>query len=59
LALHDLTRAADLFAAAHKNTAGVDGFVSLEVSPLLAYDTTKSVAMAKLQASMDQSSTRR
>ena len=48
LALQDLTRAADLFAAFHENTAGVDGFVSLELSPLLAYDTTKSVAMAKL-----------
>jgi transaldolase len=48
LALQDLTRAADLFAVAHESTAGVDGFVSLELSPLLAYDTTKSVAMAKL-----------
>jgi len=34
LALQDLTRAADLFAAVHKSTAGVDGFVSLELSPL-------------------------
>jgi transaldolase len=42
LALHDLTRAADLFAAIHKSTAGVDGFVSLELSPLMAYDTNKS-----------------
>jgi transaldolase len=48
LALQDLTRAADLFAAVHESTAGVDGFVSLELSPLMAYDTNKSVAAAKL-----------
>ena len=48
LALQDLTRAADLFDPIHKRTAGTDGFVSLEVSPLLAYDTEKSVAAAKL-----------
>src|SRR5580704_14762124 len=48
LALQDLTRAADLFAPVHECTAGVDGFVSLEVSPLLAYDTAKSIAAAKL-----------
>src|SRR5579875_2913988 len=35
LALEDLTRAADLFRAAHEQTKGVDGWVSLEVSPLL------------------------
>jgi transaldolase len=35
LALQDLTRAADLFAPVHERTAGNDGFVSLEVSPLL------------------------
>jgi transaldolase len=46
LALQDLTRAADLFAAVHERTAGNDGFVSLEVSPLLAYDTKGSVAAA-------------
>ena len=46
LALQDLTRAADLFAAVHERTAGVDGFVSLELSPLLAYDTKKSVSAA-------------
>jgi transaldolase len=38
LALDDLTRAADLFRPIHERTGGVDGFVSLEVSPLLAYD---------------------
>lgn len=48
LAVEDLTRAADLFAPIHQRTAGADGFVSLEVSPLLAYDTGKSVAAAKL-----------
>ena len=48
LALHDLTRAADLFAAVHQRTAGIDGFVSLELSPLMAYDTQKSVAAARL-----------
>lgn len=47
LAVQDLTRAADLFAPIHARTAGVDGFVSLELSPLLAYDTKKSVSAAK------------
>ena len=47
LALQDLTRAADLFASVHESTAGIDGFVSLELSPLLAYDTRKSVSAAK------------
>jgi transaldolase len=46
LALQDLTRAADLFAPVHERTAGNDGFVSLELSPLLAYDTKRSVAAA-------------
>jgi transaldolase len=46
LAVQDLTRAADLFASVHEQTAGNDGFVSLEVSPLLAYDTSGSVAAA-------------
>ena len=44
LAVQDLTRAADLFAPIHERTAGVDGCVSLEVSPLLAYDTKATVA---------------
>jgi transaldolase len=47
LALQDITRAADLFAPIHRRTAGVDGFVSLEVSPLLAYDTVNTVSQAK------------
>ena len=47
LALQDLSRAADLFLPVHERTAGVDGFVSLEVSPLLAYDTQATIAEAK------------
>jgi transaldolase len=47
LALEDLTRAADLFRPVHDQTDGVDGWVSLEVSPLLAYDTAGTVAAAK------------
>ena len=39
LAIADLQKAADLFRPIHDRTAGVDGWVSLEVSPLLAYDT--------------------
>jgi transaldolase len=47
LALEDLTRAADLFRPTHDQTKGVDGWVSLEVSPVLAYDTTSTLAEAK------------
>jgi len=47
LAIEDLTRAADLFRPIFDRTAGVDGYVSLEVSPLLAYDTAKTLAAAK------------
>ena len=47
LALDDLTRAADLFRGIHDQTKGVDGWVSLEVSPLLAYDTATTLAAAK------------
>jgi transaldolase len=47
LAVQDLRRAADLFAPTHERTASVDGWVSLEVSPLLAYDTKATVAQAK------------
>jgi transaldolase len=47
LAIVDLRRAADLFAPVHERTDGVDGWVSLEVSPLLAYDTKKTVDAAK------------
>jgi len=47
LAVQDLTRAADLFAPVHSRTGTVDGFVSLEVSPLLAYDTKATVEQVK------------
>jgi transaldolase len=47
LALEDLTHAADLFQPVHDRTNGVDGWVSLEVSPLLAYDTASTLAEAK------------
>lgn len=47
LALADITAAADLFQPVHERTAGVDGWVSLEVSPLLAYDTKTTLAEAK------------
>jgi transaldolase len=47
LALEDLTRAADLFRPIYDRTDGVDGRVSLEVSPLLAYDTASTLAAAK------------
>jgi transaldolase len=46
LAVADLTRAADLFRPVHDRTHGVDGYVSLEVSPLLAYDTAATTAEA-------------
>jgi transaldolase len=46
LALDDLTRAADLFRPTFDATEGVDGWVSLEVSPLLATDTAGSIATA-------------
>jgi transaldolase len=46
LALEDLTQAADLFRPVHDATAGVDGWVSLEVSPLLADDTAGSIKAA-------------
>src|SRR5215472_13345807 len=47
LALEDLTEAADLFRPIHDRTGGVDGWVSLEVSPLLAHDTKSTIAEAK------------
>jgi transaldolase len=46
LALEDLTRAADLFRPVHDATGGIDGWVSLEVSPLLANDTAGSIKRA-------------
>jgi len=47
LALEDLTRAAALFRPVHYRTDTVDGWVSLEVSPALAYDTAASLAAAR------------
>ncbi len=47
LALEDLTQAADLFRPVHELTNRVDGWVSLELSPTLAYDTPGSVTAAK------------
>lgn len=47
IALDDLTRAADLFRPIFDRTNGVDGWVSLEVSPLLAYDSAGTIAAAK------------
>jgi transaldolase len=55
LAIQDLSKAADMFAPIHQRTAGVDGWVSLEVSPLLAHDTARTIAEAKaLHAKADR-----
>ena len=47
LAIDDITRAADLFRPTFERTCGVDGWVSLEVSPLLAHNTKTTLAVAK------------
>src|SRR5260221_6113102 len=47
LALEDITRAAAMFRPIHDRTNGVDGWVSLEVSPLLAHDPASTIAAAK------------
>ena len=47
IALEDITQAADLFRPIHERTAHVDGWVSLEVSPVLAHDTKTTIAEAK------------
>jgi transaldolase len=47
LALDDLRRAADLFLPIHRRTNGVDGFVSLEVSPLLANEAAETIRAAR------------
>jgi transaldolase len=47
LALDDLTRAAGMFRKIYDQTNGVDGWVSLEVSPLLAHDTASTISEAK------------
>src|SRR5579864_6938212 len=46
IAIEDLTQAADLFRPVHQSTGGVDGWVSLEVSPLLVNDTAGTVKSA-------------
>ena len=46
LAVDDLQKAADLFAPIHEATGGVDGWVSLEVSPLLVHDTRGTIQAA-------------
>jgi transaldolase len=47
LALEDITAASDLFRPVHERTAGVDGWVSLEVSPLLARDPKTTLQEAQ------------
>ena len=47
LAIQDLSRAAELFLPVYESTGTVDGFVSLEVSPLFAYDTQATVKQAQ------------
>jgi transaldolase len=47
LALEDITQAADLFRPLWDKTIGVDGWASLEVSPLLAHDTASTVGAVK------------
>src|SRR5215469_5882826 len=47
LALEDITQAADLFRPVWQSTNGVDGWVSLEVSPLLAHNTAATLAAAR------------
>ncbi len=47
MALEDISQAADLFRPVWEKTNGVDGWVSLEVSPLLAHDTASTLAVAK------------
>ncbi|OQP64194.1 transaldolase [Niastella vici] len=47
LAVKDIKRAADLFKPVYKETNGLDGFVSIEVSPHLAHDTEKTIKQAR------------
>ena len=47
VAIEDIAAAADIFAPIHDKTLGVDGWVSLEVSPLLAHDAKATIAMTK------------
>ena len=55
LALEDLRRAADLFRPAHAATDGADGWVSMELSPLLANETAQSIkAAARIYGQADR-----
>jgi len=47
LAIYDVRKATDLFRPVYEHTGGADGFVSLEVSPLLAHDTEATVKEAR------------
>lgn len=47
LVLSDISRTADLFRPVYDSTAGRDGYVSIEVSPRLAYDTAKTISEAE------------
>ncbi|MEN6447255.1 MAG: transaldolase [Syntrophaceae bacterium] len=47
LVLSDISRTADLFRPVYDSTAGQDGYVSIEVSPRLAYDTAKTISEAE------------
>jgi transaldolase len=47
LAIEDIKRAADLFNPVYEQTNGLDGFVSIEVSPHLARDTEKTIQQAR------------
>ncbi|HEY3415766.1 MAG TPA: transaldolase family protein, partial [Armatimonadota bacterium] len=47
LAIDDIGRAADLFHPLYEDTAGGDGYMSLEVSPLIAYDTDETIARVR------------
>src|SRR5512132_821172 len=47
LVIEDISKAADVFKPVYKKTKGVDGFCSLEVSPLLARDTKRTIEEAK------------
>jgi transaldolase/glucose-6-phosphate isomerase len=55
LAIEDIQRTADLLRPVYDRTHGADGYVSLEVSPRLAYDTEGTVAEARrLFAALDR-----
>jgi transaldolase len=47
LALEDISGAAELLWPVYQKSGGLDGFVSIEVSPDLAYDTQKTISEAR------------